>query len=95
MKGKVVIVQKGTQVQVTPTLRLATGNFWEEEYVDSSGAKKSGMTAGLWVTSDEPGMPEPLRVHPGMQVPTPHTLIHVLEVVHGDKSFVRLDVVER
>ena len=47
-KAEKITIVSNTQTEYKD-LKIGAGNFWEEEYTDSSHNKKNGLTAGLWL----------------------------------------------
>lgn len=97
MPGEVFTLRDTTNTRVSGELQIGVGNFWEEEYVDESKAKKTGLTAGLWLNAQNAGgPPQHLRVHPGQELSAAGVRIKVLEIQRGtgrdNPSFVKVDV---
>jgi hypothetical protein len=90
------VIQSNTQAHVDENLSIATGNFWEEEYVDSSGATQHGLTAGLWLNLRDPStgarQNPHQRVHAGQEIAIGGYRIRVLEVTGGSEETVTVAV---
>jgi hypothetical protein len=84
------VIRSNTQAHIDENLSLATGNFWEEQYVDGSGGAQFGLTAGLWIDLRGQGAGDQqnshLRVHPGQEIAIGDYRISVQEVNGPDQS---------
>lgn len=90
---QIYVIPDTTQITVDDMLRIATGNFWEEDFTNAEGTSERGMTAGLWLFSHQhPDQDRHERVHVGTQLLFAGYLIMVLHVGEG-KAFPRRHVI--
>ena len=70
MSGATVTVGEGTNLRFDESLEVAAGNFWDDDYLDEANRPRRGLTAGLFLLVREPAgpRPQPLRVHPGLEL---------------------------
>ncbi len=80
-----------TQAQFGDSLRVGTGNIWEEEFTGEDGATATGLTAGLWLfVRDRLELNRHVRVREGQQV---EIIDYQLTVLKIDEDGIRLKVI--
>jgi hypothetical protein len=85
----VITITENTQA-TRGDLKIGAGNIWEEEYVDATGAKKKGPTAGLWIyVRNDDSKNQTVRVHPGQIL---HVASFTLEVKSVTEDSVALGI---
>lgn len=95
MNDDAIVLEANVQLTVGD-LRIGVGNIWEENYTDSSGNGKKGLTAALWLFyRTDQSLDVTPRVHAGQEIIIGRYAIKIIDVVRDrDGGFVRLQVYE-
>lgn len=73
-------ISSNTQAQFGNDLRVGSGNFWEDEYVNSEGQTVKGLRAGLFIYPKDSGKEYKERVYQSQTLTIENYRITVLEV---------------
>lgn len=79
-------VESNTQLEYK-NLLIGVAGIWEEEFTDSTGVTRNGVTAGLWIyVKDNRSQDQSLRVYVGQEFPVEQYKISVVDIEQGSKK---------
>ncbi len=90
--GEVYTIHSNTVLGYVDDVRIGAGNFARDVYVDEKGVQQRGLTAALWMWTDNGSVAkQSSTVHVGQQLVLGEYQIQIVEINLGDMGpFVRL-----